>query len=1092
MKYQTRSWLITGLLCLTGIIGSCTCLAQTETESEQFALNRAWWREVRSRIETVIAEQERTLSDLEAPKWYEVPYSTVGRMPLIDTCLREPLTQPEVALWADEQVRQSAANFTSLMKLAYNLAEELDAPLPSLPAAEKQAVWCDQISATLLSTALPSAILEPTIMLLRAMDHATTLRQEAVARLTSDELEELVHLLPAYFIKQTPNGEVVRGYTTDLSDCVSAIKLLERVDFRKLFSAASIMAQAADQARAAFLEWKTHASIDEVQSLQGPLYQTETPLGPIIIGGTGTDTYQQDYALLIDLGGNDLYLNHACATSFTSGGVAVLFDLAGNDTYRNDDYAQGVAVAGVAVFVELGGADSYLAGHYSQGAALGGFSMFYEESGDDTYVGDFGVQGFALFGYSLFIERAGSDTYRCASMGQAVASTLGVTILAEVDGDDVYTSGGKYGFYSTDDASCAQGAASGMREWPPKGKYTVYGGIALLCEVQGNDVYHARIIGQGGSYIFALGMLVDSAGNDVYTAERYTRGVGVHVGAAVAIDRSGNDVYTGFYGNNGYSLDRSSGVFVDFAGDDTYRTTGGIGYGHKPRGCGIFVDIAGNDLYNGSQGSYGQADWPFGEDLFSTGFFLDCGGSDQYLGSNYENNKQWSEGAFGYGEDREIELPASAPESGWAPLQLQASSESRLEPDSETPAAFLKASLALGRLQALRYVETAPDELLNAAVALAADGSIAQRRNLIDVLHVLRLENKLNPTNALALVPLLNLSDRDMKILALHTFRELAIKDHRAMTQAAALALADESAEVRGVACLALGSSSWRGARANLEAALSDHAWTVRRRAAIGLGELSDRAAFNKLAQTLVTDGSHQVRGRVAEALGKLKVKKAIPLLRQALEDNDDFVKVCAARSLVTQYQDIDALSRLIDLLAWDNSNMRASFINEFLVDFTGHAAGNADAWREWLQDAELTFSVARHAAVYEALAEARSAKESGDALKAIKLYRAMQRKEPNHQGVRKDLAELLNGRAWELAVIGEELNEALRMAQESVELNANALNLDTLAVCHYLKGHKDQAIETLQSSMETVAESERSFFETRIQEFETGEVVLN
>ena len=68
---------------------------------------------------------------------------------------------------------------------------------------------------------------------------------------------------------------------------------------------------------------------------------------------------------------------------------------------------------------------------------------------------------------------------------QAAASTLGVAILAEAGGDDVFRAGGKQGFYEKTDAACAQGAASGMRMWPPSTGITVYGGIGFLSGMVG-------------------------------------------------------------------------------------------------------------------------------------------------------------------------------------------------------------------------------------------------------------------------------------------------------------------------------------------------------------------------------------------------------------------------------------------------------------------------------------------------------------------------------------------------------------------------------------------------------------------------------
>src|SRR5207245_3444341 len=61
----------------------------------------------------------------------------------------------------------------------------------------------------------------------------------------------------------------------------------------------------------------------------------------LCIGGSGNSTYNKDYALLIDLGGDDLYTNSAggadpgVPVNGTGSGlpVSIVLDLGGNDRY---------------------------------------------------------------------------------------------------------------------------------------------------------------------------------------------------------------------------------------------------------------------------------------------------------------------------------------------------------------------------------------------------------------------------------------------------------------------------------------------------------------------------------------------------------------------------------------------------------------------------------------------------------------------------------------------------------------------------------------------------------------------------------------
>jgi HEAT repeat protein len=742
--------------------------------------------------------------------------------------------------------------------------------------------------------------------------------------------------------------------------------------------------------------------------------------------------------------------------------------------------------------MDLGGDDVYRSGHYSQGAALCGYSLFYEGGGDDLYSGDLGVQCFSIFGYSIFIEKSGRDTYECSANGQASASTLGVSILAENDGDDMYRAGGKYGFYFNWDSSCAQGAASGMRSWPPTNKYTLYGGIGFLSERSGRDVYHAYNIGQGGSYMFALGMFVDSEGNDTYSSERYCRGVGVHLSAAVALDRNGNDLHNGFYGQNGYSLDRSSGVFVDFEGNDIYRTSGGIGFGHKPKGCGIFVDFQGNDTYAGWENNYGKADWPFGDEAYSTGFFLDEGGRDVYLGESIRDNTVWQEGEYGYGEDAERN-----PDSGkkvanpWKPAQPEKFEQT---PYADTTiqnlCRLLNSDMAMVRFTAMQGCLTDPEALGSAMADTALKSGQAQRRQLIDIVHVLKLRKQLTSALARELVPLLDAADYDMRLLGLQILRESGLSDKSILDKVTVLALKDDSWEVRGMACTTLGALKQKKTAATLMMALKDTEFRVRRRAAMGLAELKNKEARSILLTAMKADPAFQVRAYAAQALGNMKQTADLPALKKMLMDPSEFVRCMTARTLLLEFSEKSAMTALIDLIDWPNGPMKDSFVTSFLRDYTGRDFPTKATWLEWWIVAEKQFNPSEHKKLMNQLTRARDFADEGNEDKAVVAYRKIFREMPDHQGMTTALSEILNGRAWNRAAAGTDLDLALSEAQESVRVMTTPMNLDTLAVIYYLTGHKDDAEKTILKAIELAKEDPQPYRD-RLKEFQTGKLVV-
>ena len=105
------------------------------------------------------------------------------------------------------------------------------------------------------------------------------------------------------------------------------------------------------------------------------------------ISGYGDDTlHTENAALLIDLGGDDVYTNNAGGCG-RNGGVAVCIDHAGNDKYLAPDssYVQGFGFLGVGMLVDLAGNDVYKAKHFSQGVGIMGVGVLWDKAGNDTF-----------------------------------------------------------------------------------------------------------------------------------------------------------------------------------------------------------------------------------------------------------------------------------------------------------------------------------------------------------------------------------------------------------------------------------------------------------------------------------------------------------------------------------------------------------------------------------------------------------------------------------------------------------------------------------------------------------------------------------
>ncbi len=355
----------------------------------------------------------------------------------------------------------------------------------------------------------------------------------------------------------------------------------------------------------------------------------DTPEGRCVIGGFGPNRYYGDFAFILDLGGNDVYDLPPCKP----GAFRLVVDIAGNDTY-NGSIASGVGC--VDVLVDCQGNDVYRGTRWTQGAGCLGVGVLADFGGDDIYTSHWCSQGAAMLGVGLLYDHSGSDHYIADVYAQGFAYTKGFGMLLDRFGNDSYRAGWKY----PDDRwpnrahlAMSQGFGYGMRPWSTG--VGTDGGIGLLSDVQGDDVYDAGIFSQGGSYWYSLGILHDRQGADRYSAGQYSQGSGIHLSFAALLDDSGDDSYDAYaWLEQGNAHDWSSGCLEDWAGNDTYRSSGAA------QGCGFFVsfgyllDSHGDDRYyckmSDTTDSQGGGNYIAPRHSGSLGMLIDLGHGDDW------------------------------------------------------------------------------------------------------------------------------------------------------------------------------------------------------------------------------------------------------------------------------------------------------------------------------------------------------------------------------------------------------------------------------------------------------------------------------
>lgn len=428
--------------------------------------------------------------------------------------------------------------------------------------------------------ALPAPVRLGTARILAAQREAARMLEAAFGGLTVGEGGELLA-----WARGLLRGE------GDPDDPVHprALALAARIDRAALYAAAWLVADAVDAALPDLVRGGRDPAVPRAPG--AILLDEPTPWGRVVVAGAGPNVHRQDALLLIDLGGDDEYLNNAGGTAGRLGAIAVAIDLGGNDRYHTTrDMVQGAGVLGIGILVDVAGDDSYEAGNLAQGAGVFGVGILADLGGNDRYAARAVAQGAGAFGLGILAEAGGDDRYRAQSRAQGFGFVAGLGALVETAGNDVYVleGGPADPRQAGHTQSFGQGMGMGFRP-------LASGGIGLLADAAGDDVYRADYFAQGAGYWFALGGLVDEAGDDRYVATRYAQGAGIHLAVGVLADAAGDDRYEAHGVAQGVGHDWAVGILADGAGDDKYIAAAlaqGAGSGN---GVGILADVAGRN-----------------------------------------------------------------------------------------------------------------------------------------------------------------------------------------------------------------------------------------------------------------------------------------------------------------------------------------------------------------------------------------------------------------------------------------------------------------------------------------------------------------
>ena len=470
----------------------------------------------------------------------------------------------------------------------------------------------------------------------QALIEARAAQAAALAPLTKGEIRELAtHIYPV-MVGQNSVGHTLNDRGTGRR----LIDLMEKMDRSAMLTAAEALVPLTDPDLLDQLKNYPDSGNVTVAGVTGHVVaKIETPAGAIIIGGKEPNTYHLDslgdVALVIDLGDENTYHD---GTVSINRPLLVNINLGGSNVYRSAKPAvQGGAILGVSMIVNAEGGNHYDANDLAQASAIGGVGIIVEFGGKNTYRGVRRVQGQAVGGLGIIISHGGSNSYHAAMWGQGLGGPLGFGIIDDIQGNDHYYLGGLYtNSYKPETPGYegfGQGVGAGIRQ-------VACGGVGMLLNGGGHNVYEFDYLSHGGGYWCGLGFARDFGGyskrliarKNYYGGDRteslYQRfgcGWGCHYAQGFCFDDKGHSTFEGTIMGSGMGWDCSVGALCVFGGDNHFEAANSL-----VQGCGAQGSVGILYLYgDGSEfKGYGQG---YASSNLTYHNANDCGGNFSFL-----------------------------------------------------------------------------------------------------------------------------------------------------------------------------------------------------------------------------------------------------------------------------------------------------------------------------------------------------------------------------------------------------------------------------------------------------------------------------
>ena len=248
------------------------------------------------------------------------------------------------------------------------------------------------------------------------------------------------------------------------------------------------------------------------------------------------------------------------------------------------------------------------------------------------------VQAQAIAGIALLVSDGGENDYHAAMWAQAYGGPLGFALLDDLEGKDHYYVGGLYpNSYKPETPGyegCGQGIGAGIRQ-------VANGGIGVLLNGGGHNVYEFDYLSHGGGYWCGLGFARDFGGYNQRlitrknfsggprteaSFQRFGCGWGCHYALGFCFDDRGHSTFEGSIMGTGMAWDCSVGALCVLGGGNSFEATNSL-----TQGCGllrpwrkILFQYGDNSVFKGITQGYASTTLTYHNPQ-------ECGGNTSFL-----------------------------------------------------------------------------------------------------------------------------------------------------------------------------------------------------------------------------------------------------------------------------------------------------------------------------------------------------------------------------------------------------------------------------------------------------------------------------